>query len=71
MIDEPAFAWWAPFALKKKDKMIAKLKSRMNKVTHKYGLEVPRKVTQAYELDKRHNNTLWADAINKEMKILE
>ena len=39
----------------------------MNKVTHKYGLEVPRKVTQAYELNKRHNNTLWADAINKEM----
>ena len=65
MIDKPAFAWWAPFTLKKKDKMIAKVKYRIKKVTHKYSLEVPRNVTHTYELDKRNNNTLWADAIRK------
>ena len=37
----------------------------MKKVTHKYGLELPRNVNHEYELDKRNNNTLWADAINK------
>ena len=42
----------------------------MKKVTHKYGLEVPRNVTHTYELDKRNNNTIWADAIKKEMTIL-
>ena len=71
LIEEPEFAWWDPFTLKKKDKMITKLRSRMKKVTHKYVLEIPSNVTHTYELDKRNNNTLWADAINKEMKILE
>ena len=45
LIYEPAVPWWAPFALKKKDKIIAKVKSQIKKVTHKYSLEVPRNVT--------------------------
>ena len=64
-IYELSFAWWSPFTLKMKDKIIAKVKSLMKKVTHKYGLELPRNVNHEYELDKRNNNTLWADAINK------
>ena len=40
----------------------------MKKVTHKYGLEVPMNVTHAYELYKRNINTLWVDAIKKDMK---
>ena len=41
---------------------------RTKKITHKYGLEVPRNATHTYELDTRNNNTFWADAIKKEMK---
>ena len=37
----------------------------MNNITHKYGLEVPRNVAHAYELDNINNNKLWADLINK------
>ena len=51
--------------MKKKDKFIAKVKSRMKKVTCKYGLEVPRKVTNAYKLNKGNINTIWSDAIKK------
>ena len=65
MIDETAFAWWFPFTLKKKDNIISKVKSQIKKVTHKYGLEVPRNVTHAYELNNKNNNTLWAGDINK------
>ena len=65
MIDKQEFSWWDPFTLNKKDKMIAKVKSRTKKVTHQYGLKVPRNVTHSYELDKRKKNMLWADAINK------
>ncbi len=36
--------------------------------THKYGIEVPKTVRQAYDLDRINGNTLWADAIAKEMK---
>ena len=66
-IEKPEFAWWVPFTLKKKDKIIAKVKSRMKKVTHKYGLKVLRNFTHTDELDNRNNNTLWEDAIKKEM----
>ena len=54
--------------MKKKDKMIAKVKYRIKKVTHKYSLEVPRNVTHTYELDKRNNNMIWEYTIKKEMK---
>ena len=37
----------------------------MNNFTHKYGLELPRNVTHAHELNNIKNNTLWAYAINK------
>ena len=42
----------------------------MQKVTHKYSLEVPRNVTHTYELDKRNNNMIWEYTIKKEMKYV-
>ena len=51
-----------------KDKIIAKVKSLMKKVTHKYGLEVPMNVKHTCELYKISNNMLWAYTINKEIK---
>jgi hypothetical protein len=38
---EPAFAWWVPHALKKRDWIIQKVKTRFRKKTHKFGIEVP------------------------------
>ena len=35
--------------------------------THKYGIEVPRSINHAKELDKKNGNTLWMDGLNKEM----
>ncbi len=65
------FNWWVPQVLRlhyhiiflfKKQKM-SYLKKNM-----KFGIEVPNLVDHALETDKRNNNTLWADAIAKEMK---
>ena len=67
LLDVPAFAWWAPHALKKRDQIIAKVVSRTKKKSHKYGIEVPRDVRHAHELDRVNGNTLWADAIRLEM----
>jgi hypothetical protein len=36
--------------------------------THKFGIELPKTVKEALELDKKNGNTFWADAIAKEMK---
>ncbi len=46
---------------------VAKRSARFLKRTHKFGIEIPRTVKEALELDCRNGNTLWADAIAKEM----
>ncbi len=38
------------------------------KWAHKFGIELPKTVNEAIELDKKNGNTFWADAIAKEMK---
>ena len=66
--DEPAFAWWVRHTLKKRDKIIASVRSRIKKKTCKYGIELPGTVEEAYKLDIKNGNTHWRDAIAKEMK---
>ena len=66
--DEPAFAWWVPHVLKKKERIISKIKSKYWTKTHKFGIKVPRNVKEAKELDIENGNTLWWDAICKEMR---
>ena len=34
---------------------------------HKYGVEIPRDVEHAHEIDARNGNTLWRDTLKKEM----
>lgn len=65
--DEPAFAWWVPYTLKKREVILSAVKSRLRKTTHKYGIEIPRSIEHAYEIDKRNGNHFWRDAIKKEM----
>jgi hypothetical protein len=67
---KPAFNWWIPHVLRKHDRIIsavAKRSARFLKWTHKFGIEIPRTVKEALELDRQNGNTLWADAIAKEM----
>ena len=56
-----------PYTLKKRDHIISKVKARFLKKSHKFGVQVPTSVENAYELDKENGNTLWRDAIKKEM----
>jgi hypothetical protein len=65
--DEPAFAWWVPYMLKKRDVIISSVKHRARKTSHKYGIEIPTSVEHAYEIDRKNGNTFWRDAIKKEM----
>ena len=36
----------------------------------KFGIAIPKDVKDAYELDRGNGNTLWADAIAKEMEAV-
>ena len=65
---ESCFAWWVPHVLRKRDRIIGKIKARVLKRTHKFGIEIPRSVKHALEIDERTGTTFWADAINKEMR---
>jgi hypothetical protein len=47
LISQPAFAWWVPFTLKKRDRIVAKVNSRYLKRTQKFGIEVPKSVEHA------------------------
>jgi hypothetical protein len=65
---EPAFAWWANDALRTRNRIISKVKSRYWKTTHKFGIELPHSVPEEYSLDKQNGkNLLWMKAIEKEM----
>ena len=69
---EPAFNWWVKHVLRKRDRIISKVKQRgakkYAKTTMKFGIECPKTVEEALALDSKNGNTLWADAITKEMK---
>ena len=66
--EEPAFAWWVPHVLKKRNRIISKVKSKYWVRTHKYGIRIPKSVKEAQQLDRENGDTLWWDAICKEMK---
>ena len=44
-----------------------KTNAKRTRITHKYGIEVPTSLDHAKRIDERNKNTLWSDAIQKEM----
>ena len=67
---EPAFNYWVPHTLNKRDSIISLVKKRQTrymKKTHKFGIEMPKTVKEAAELDRKNGDTKWMDAIAKEM----
>ena len=67
--DEPAFAWWVPYVLKKQKRILKKVKSKYWARTHKYGIRIPKNIKEAIEIDRENGNTLWImDAIKLEMR---
>jgi hypothetical protein len=64
---EPAFSYWVPHAMKKRGRIIKQVMRRRKNNKFKYGIEVPRTVQRAIEIDKHNGNELWQAAIKKEM----
>ena len=65
--DEPVFAWWVPYVIKKRKTIIQKIKSKYWQRTHKYEIRIPKTVKEANDCDKENSNTMWSDTIKKEM----
>jgi hypothetical protein len=65
---EPAFAWWVPHVLGKRDRLIKKVASKYWKRTHKYGIRLPHSVEEALRIDEETGTDFWRKAIEKEMR---
>ena len=67
--DEAAFAWWVHYVLKKKKAIIAAVKARgkAKKTSHKFGIEVPRDMWHALQIDRDTGTTFWKEALDAEM----
>ena len=50
---EPAFEWWVPHTLKKRQVILSALKKRIRKTTHKYGIEIPQVLNMPLNLTER------------------
>ena len=51
MSDKPAFSWWTTDVLKKKHRIIA-VNKRYHKMTHKFGIKVPKTVEEGFGQEK-------------------
>ena len=57
--------------LKKRDYITAsirKQKTRYLKISHKFGIKLHKTFEEAFSMDIKNGNTLWADVISKEME---
>ena len=63
--DEPVFAWWVPYVMRKRDIIVSMVKSHVRWTTHKYGIEMPASgrdiVQNAIDLDCKNGDTFWMD----------
>ena len=67
LVSEPAFQWWVPYTLKKRDRIIKSVKKRYFRKLEKFGLELPKSVQRALEIDRETGTKYWEDAIRKEV----
>ena len=59
--------WWVPYTLRRIEVILTAVKNQIRRTTHKYGIEIPRDVKHVHEIDVRNGNTLWRNALKKEM----
>ena len=57
-----------PVRAQKRNRILAKVKSKYWLRTHKFGIRIPKSVKEAKKIDEHNGDTLWWDAICKEMR---
>ena len=69
--DEPAFSWLTAHVLKKRQRIIVTVSKIYHKLTHIFGIRVPKTVEEALALDKENWNNLWWKATQKDMGVVK
>jgi hypothetical protein len=65
--EEPAFAWWVPYILRKQDAIVKAVNSCICHTSHKYGIKPPTSVKHVIDIDCKNKNIFWQDALKKKM----
>ena len=65
--DEPAFNLWVKETLQHRDRIISKVKSNYFSTSHKFRIQVPKTLKEAYDIDRQSETDFWTKAIAKEM----
>lgn len=69
---EPAFAWWVPSVLRRRNRIISVVaKTKYARTDQKYGIELPKTVKRALEIDLETGTKFWENALKKEMKTVD
>ena len=56
--NKPSVSWWLPYTIKKRNFIIAAIKSHLKVATHKYGVEIPSSIEHAICLDAINGSQL-------------
>ncbi|KAL7474061.1 hypothetical protein ACHAW6_000059 [Cyclotella cf. meneghiniana] len=65
IVNQSAFNWLVKWILKKRDP------TRYHKWIHKFGIELPKNVDEAYVIDKARGTSFWHDVIELEIKNVQ
>ena len=68
--EEPAFAWWVPYTLKKRDIIFSAVNSRYHKCTHIFDIEIPKYTKDTKIIYDTNGNTYRKDIIAKEINAI-
>jgi hypothetical protein len=69
---EPAFNWWVGWVIKKRDRIISLVKHRSARYLmrhHKFGIELPKTVEEALEIDRPTNTNFGAMLSRRKCKM--
>ena len=62
---EPGFAWWVPYTLRKRDIIVSSVSLIGRRCLHKYGIEVPTSIASAKKIDEKNGDDFWEKAIKR------
>jgi hypothetical protein len=68
--DEPAFKWWVPYTLRKRDVIVSAVNQQIKISGYKYGIKVPKDINEAKKLDELNKNNEWEKSVTKEMSTV-
>ena len=71
IVEEPAFKWWVPHTIRKRNRIISKVKSWYWQTTQKFGIRLPKITEEVLQISKIAATDFWCKAINTEMSMVK